>query len=284
MSGLPNVQQNNEQVLNDIHSLQKMEQQFFNTLETNPNLTSEEQKKIIEKMNQLSNMRVNLYRTLNGINNYFGNAVNTSVGSLKQQIIAIGIVESELNKAKKRLQILEEEKNNKIRLVQINDYYSDRYSEHSELMKIVILTLIPIIFFTFLNNKGFLPNSIFFIIVIIITAIGAYYFWKCFISIVMRDNMNYQTYNWSFDPNKISSGSTNTEDPWQTDINLGTCVGNYCCAEGTIYDSKINQCVPKSSTESFVTDSMVNDVLTKSDQNKNGKIEYNLREPMAYNN
>ena len=110
MSGLPNVQENNEQILNDIQSLQQMEQQLFSNLESNPNLTTSQQQQIIEKMNQLSNMRVNLYQTLSGVNNYFENALNTSIGSLKEQVVAIGIVENELDRAKKRLEILEEEK------------------------------------------------------------------------------------------------------------------------------------------------------------------------------
>ena len=62
------------------------------------------------------------------------------------------IVEKELNAAKKRLQLLEEEKNNKIRLVEINTYFSDKYAEHSQLMKIVIFTLVPVIIISFLYN------------------------------------------------------------------------------------------------------------------------------------
>ena len=44
---LPDVQENNEQILNDIQSLQQMEQQLFSGLENNPNLSPDEQKKII---------------------------------------------------------------------------------------------------------------------------------------------------------------------------------------------------------------------------------------------
>jgi hypothetical protein len=40
MPGLPNIKQNNEQILNDIQSLQQMEQELFNSLETNPNLSA----------------------------------------------------------------------------------------------------------------------------------------------------------------------------------------------------------------------------------------------------
>jgi hypothetical protein len=285
MSTLPNVKQNNEQILNDIQSLQKMEQQLFNSLETNPNISNEEQKKMLQKMNQLSNMRINLYKTLSGVNNYFQNALNTSVGSLKQQVSAIGIVESELNIAKKRLQTLEEEKNNKIRLVEINTYYGDKYAEHSELMKVIIFTLIPVIILGFLNARGILPNMVYNILLIIIAFIGAYFFWYRFVSMMSRDNMNYQEYNWQFDASKMpKEGPTTSDDPWLTGVDFGTCIGENCCSSGLIYDSKIDKCVPKTTPQQTAKakESFVNQVLTKM-QPANYKIQYDLREPEAFN-
>jgi len=276
MSELPDIQQNNEQILNDIQSLQQMEQKIFNSLETTPNLSTEEQQKMIEKMNQLSNMRINLYQTLSGVNNFYENAVNTSVGTLKEQAVAIEIVEKELNKAKKRLEILEQERNNKIRLVEINTYFGDKYAEHSQLMKVIIFTLIPVIILAFINNKGFLPNTIYYILLVIISLIGAYFFWRRFTSIIMRDNMNYQEYAWSFNPDSVSTGSSTTTDPWQSDNNYGTCVGDSCCSDGLVYDSNLNQCVPDTK-ESFV-----NSVLTKL-QPDNYKVSYDLREPNPFN-
>jgi len=290
MSELPNVKQNNEQILNDIQSLQQMEQQLFNSLESHPNMPPEQQQKIVQKMNQLSNMRVNLYQTLSGVNNYFENVLNKSVGSLQQQAIAIKIVESELNKAKRRLEILEEEKNNKIRLVEINTYYGDKYAEHAELMKIIIFTLIPIIILGFLNNKGILPKIIFNILLVIISAIGAYFFWKRFASIISRDNMNYQEYDWFFDPDSAPTGSSvigsdpwksETSDPWESNLNIGSCLGDACCSDGLMYDTGINKCVlVKENTSN--TESFVNKILTKQEPG-NYKIVHNLKNPEPFN-
>lgn len=246
MSGLPNIQENNEQILNDIQSLQQMEQQLFSSLESNPNLTTAQQQQIIEKMNQLSNMRVNLYKTLSGVNNYFENALTSSIGSLKEQVVAIDIIESELNRSKKRLELLEEEKNNKIRLVEINSYFGDKYAEHSQLMKIIIFTLIPVIILALLNNKGILPNTVYYILLIIISFIGAYFFWRRFASIIMRDNMNYQEYNWYFNPKSTGSSSTSSTtsiDPWDNGLKWATCIGDACCSSGLTYDANVNQCV-----------------------------------------
>ena len=282
MSELPNVQENNEQILNDIQSLQQMEQQLFSNLESNPNLSTADQQKIIEKMNQLSNMRVNLYQTLSGVNNYFESALNTSIGSLKEQVVAIGIVENELNVAKRRLEVLEEENNNKIRLVEINSYFGDKYAEHSQLMKIVIFTLLPVIILAFLNNKGILPNAIYYGLISIISLIGAYYFWRRMVSIWMRDNMNYQEYAWAFDPNNTTTSSSTTTDPWaSTSTSYGTCVGDACCSNGLVYDTSMNQCVAPT-TESFVTESMINNILTQKQQGKY-KDDINLKQLNPYN-
>uniref|UniRef100_A0A6C0EPK6 Uncharacterized protein n=1 Tax=viral metagenome TaxID=1070528 RepID=A0A6C0EPK6_9ZZZZ len=267
---LPNIEENNEQLLNDIQSLQSMEQELFNSLETNPNLTSQQQQKIVEKINQLSQMRINLYKTLSGVNSYYQNALVTSQGTLQEQSSAIQIVENELNQAKERLRIIEQEKNNKIRLVEINTYYGDKYAEHASLMKIVIFMLVPVIILALLNKKGILPTTIYYGLICIIAVIGGYFFWMRIGSIIMRDNMNYQEYDWMFDPNSAPTGSSNSNDPWfNSSINIGTCVGQQCCSEGQIYDTSLNMCVLDTTTsagtvsESFITETLANQVLTK---------------------
>lgn len=288
MSGEPNTQENNEQILNDIQSLQQMEQQLFNSLETNPSMTPKEQQSIVEKMNQLSNMRINLYQTLSGVNNYYENALNTSVGSLKQQMLAIEVVESELNKAKKRLEILEAEKNNKIRLVEINSYYGDKYEEHSQMMKIVIYTLFPVVILTFLSSRGLLPAMVYRVLIGLIAVVGAYFFWHRFASIITRDNMNYQEYEWHFDPTTAPSvatttSSTSSNDPWMSQTATTTCVGDACCSSGMTYDASMNQCVPASSatSSSAIQESFVQQALTKQ-QPGNYKIAYSMKPPQPY--
>lgn len=280
----PNVAQNNEQILNDIQSLQEMEKTLLNSLEANANtLTSEEQEKIIEKMNRISDMRINLYQTLSGVNNFFQGALSSSIGTLQQQTTAIGIIEDELNQSKKRLEVLENEKLNKIRLVEINDYYGEKYAEHSELMKIIIFTLVPVIILAILNNKGILPEKIYYILLIIVSVIGSVFLWRRFTSIIMRDNMNYQEYNFGFDPNSApSSTSADQTDPWASS-NLGTCIGQNCCSDGQIWDDNLNQCIGASSVvisppdEQASKESFVVESLTKTQPNKY-KHDADLRE------
>ena len=280
MADSQNLSQNNSTILNDIQGLQEMEQQLFITLETNPHLTPEQQTNMITKMNGLSSMRVNLYKTLSGVNNYFKNALETSTGTLKEQTVAIGIVESELNQAKMRLKMLKNNRNDKIRLVEINDYYGEKYSEHAEFMQIVIFTLIPIIILAVLNKKGILPNTIYYILVGIVSIIGAVLGWNKFFSIISRDTMNYQAYDWWFDQASAPPPSTDASgsDPWMAPTSA--CVGAACCSSTETYDASTNLCVSTTATtsknnntsttttESFVTESMIQNVLTKKQQNK----------------
>jgi hypothetical protein len=292
---LPNIAENNLQLLNDIQALQTIEQELFNDLENYSDLTTAQQGKIIQKINSISNMRVNLYQTLGGVNNFFKSALFNSTNTLGEQTKAIEIVERELNKSKKRLELLEAEKNNKIRLVEINNYYGQKYSEHSDLMKNIIYILIPVLLLSVLKNKGILPNNIYYILVIIIAAIGSYFLWTTFMSIINRDSMNYSEYDWYFDANSAPVANPgNGSDPWAggSGSNFGTCIGQDCCPTGLIYDVSLNQCQVKNSAASTsittathtrtigiavptitssikTTESFINDVFTKHAINQN---------------
>jgi len=279
MPDLPNIQ-NNEEILNNIQSLQQIEQQFFTSLETNPNLSRQQQQEILDKINRITTMRLSLYNTLSSINNFFQSSLQNSIGTLQQQLTAIAIVEDELNQSKRRLELLEIEKNNKIRLVQINNYYGDKYAEHSQLMKIVIFTLIPVIIITFLHNKTILPDTIYYILLIIVSFIGAFYFVYRFISIIMRDNMVYDEYDWTFDASQAPKASASSGDPWVTNTNTGICVGEFCCSEGQVYDASLNVCVigtpETTTTTTTTTESFVNNVLTKTQPGKHNMNDVSL--------
>lgn len=299
----PNIDENNSKLLNDIQSLQTMEQQMFNTLETNTTLTSEQQTELISKINQVSSMRVNLYQTLSGLNGYYQNALITSQGTLDDQLSAIQIVENELKQAEQQLNILEEEQNNQIRVVEINTYFGDKYQEHANLMKIVIFTLVPIIILAIINKTGILPNSVYYVLVCIIVAIGAYFFWIRYGSIISRDNMDYQQYDWYFNPDSAPTGSSNSSDPWVNNGTSGSCIGEYCCSTGQTFDASINQCIGDSTidasdnesvtgdtesvtsetatsttpVEGFITEAIANNILTKTSTTN----KYKQRNPFA---
>lgn len=251
-SNQTNFSERNQQILSDIQNLQTIEQGLFNNLENNSStMTPEEQQQLIQKMNEISQMRVNLYKSLTGMNNYFQDALVNSRDTLDEQVVAIGIVEEQLNDAKKRLALVEEEKNNNIRNIEINDYYSEKYSSHTRLMKIIIFMLIPIIILAFLYNAGILPKPIYMTLIVIIALIGFYFIWMTVYSLMKRDNMNYQQYYWNYNPNNQATTTTGSYvDPWESSSSSSVCVGAQCCNQFENYDVSLNKCVPMTNNSS----------------------------------
>lgn len=241
----------NQQVLNNISQLQTQEKNLYSSLD-DATLTTEQKQLIINKINEISVMRMNIYATLKDMYSYYQKNISMSQTTLGQEIQAIDVLENELNEAKRRLNLLDEQKNNKLRLVQINTYYSKRYNAHSNLFKTVVLTCIPVIFLTFLFNRGLLSSSIYGGLTAIVLVIGAVLIGLQLIDMSNRDNMNWDEYNWYFDESSAPSAPTTTSttstssSPWTATTASSTCIGSSCCYEGSTYDESKNMCIPNS--------------------------------------
>jgi len=238
------LQERNKQVLNNISQLQTQEKQLYDSLD-DINLSSDEKQQIIHKINEISQMRMNMYASIKDMYSYYQQNVSVSRDALGQDIAAINILENELNDAKIRMNLLENQKYNKLRSVEINTYYGKRYSAHSHLMKTIIIMCILIIILAVLANRGILPPNLYVFLTGIILIIGIVLIGRQLIDLSNRDNMNWDEYNWYFDkgkaPKDTSDGSSNN-NPWGTPSI--TCIGSACCYEGSIYDDVKNICVP----------------------------------------
>lgn len=238
-----NLQERNQQTLNNITQLQQQEKELYNTLD-DVSLSQEQKQQIITKINEITQMRMNIYSTLNDMLTNYRKDVSSSSDNLSQSVQAIDILEEELNQAKIRLNLLEDQKVNKLRLIEINDYYGKRYDAHSKLMKTVAIITIPIIVLAFFKNV--IPTNIYGFLVGIILVIGLVLIGLQIIDMSNRDNMNWDEYNWYFNKSSAPTdtteyNSTATDDPWS--MPSMTCIGSACCQEGMAYDSEKNVCV-----------------------------------------
>jgi len=247
----------NVQTLTNIQKLQSLEQNLFNSLAagiSNGTLKSTDKDSIINQINQLSQMRSNLYSFLNN------NSVNTlqhlaaSNNLLSQQAQTVLIVENELNDAKNQLTGMQKDKYNKLRMVQINTYYGDRYADHSSMMKSIVIICAVIILITIIFNKGFLPSSLYYIMLIIIIVVSAVILWYKYVMLVSHDRMNYDEYDWGFNPDtapKYDTTDPSGTNPWAPSSYPSlTCVGSTCCNSGMTYDYTNNICVVRNSASS----------------------------------
>jgi hypothetical protein len=257
------VQGTNTQLLDDIQKLQNLEQSLFSKLENERgDMTLDKQLKLIDKINSISDMRINLYTTLNSMNSYYKGAASTSHKVLKSQSEAVLIVERELNATKANLRKLESEQMNKMRMIQINDYYGKMYAERTEFMKTLLIMLIPIVALVALNNKGILPSKVYYGLVSAIALIGSWYLVKIAISMFSRSSLNYDEYDWNFNPGVVdlSDDSGSSENPWESKI-VGGCYGEACCSSGQFYDSDARICkTTPSSKEGFTSSKCISKI------------------------
>lgn len=241
-----NLHEKNEQVLNNILQLQTQEKQLYDSLD-DVTLTSDQKQQIIDKINQISQMRTNMYSGLKDMYSYYQRNVSASRTTLGQSVAAIDILENELNESKLRLNLLEDQKNNKLRLVQINTYYGKRYNAHSKLMKTIVIMCIPLIILAVLANKGILPPNLYVFTSGLVIIVGLVIIGLQIIDLSNRSNMNWDEYNWYFDQENADTSTSTTDttsssNPWGTVST--TCIGSACCYEGSTYDEIKNICIP----------------------------------------
>lgn len=230
-------------ILSDIAGLQTTETQLYDSLDNNA-LSSEQKQQIINKINEISQMRLNMYASMKDMYSFYQQDVSASRTTLGQEISALDIMENQLNESKIRLNQIEDQKYNKLRLVEINTYYGKRYNAHSMLMKTIIIVCIPLIILAVLANAGILPPKLYMFISGLIIVIGAIILGYQILDLSNRDNMNWDEYNWYFNRESAPSDTTTTaaSDPWTTPSL--TCVGEECCINsGLVYDSSLNICV-----------------------------------------
>jgi hypothetical protein len=246
------IQDQSAEIVADIQNLQNIETDLFNTLETgvtNKTLASGQQTNLINQINKVSMMRESLYKSLDSMQQYYRGTVSSVGNVIGHQLNALQVVEYQLNESKKRLKIIEEEKNNKLRLVEINTYYGEKYADHTGIMKTVVFFCIPIIILAVLANANILPHSIYVFLFIIIVVVAVVVIWGKILQAMSHDNMNYNEYVWGKEPPETPLVDTSINawvDPWK---GQGlTCMAQECCDTNYTYvPSPINKCIANAS-------------------------------------
>ena len=264
-NGLERMNSRHTQTLKNIQQLQNMEKELYASLDTSVSgrsVSKSEQTQIINKINELSSMRMNLYLSMKDMYLFLQTNVSDTRNSLVNDLTNIGVVEGELNNAKEQLKLLEKERYDKLRMVEINTYYSDRYQAHTDVMKMIIFTCIPILIIAILSNKGIISESISNIAIAIVASFGVIYIGYSMYDISTRDNMNFNEYSYSQSlgtSDKDTSGE-DYSDVWDKNKKDNSpsapCVGKECCTDGMTFDISSQTCKD-------VTEGMVSSQLTK---------------------
>ena len=166
---------------------------------------------------------------------------------------------------------VDQEKNNNLRQIEINEYYSLKNNAIIEIFKIIIIALIPITILVILTKFAFIPKNIvstfsiiiIFAVIIIIT--------MKILSISSRDPRNFNHFKIPFDANtkeledagKLDSISNLLSKEFHG--NFG-CFDDSCCSKDMKFDNKKKKCILNSNFQS----------LNNHDNDKNKGEKHNI--------
>lgn len=214
---------------------------------------------LMNQIHRLANERAELFKTLLNIYANVQRDVSETRSDLVDQLTVVGVVEQELTNARNNLDALGGAKNNKNRMALINTYYGKRYQAHTGIMKMIIMICVPLLILAIVGKKGFIGENITRPLALIVIIVGGFFLFRRIWDLSSRDNMNYDEYNWDFDPNNVKPtvyqydkeqldksdmGDRISSDLHTLASDLGVeCIGPNCCSKGMSYDHKQNRCV-----------------------------------------
>jgi hypothetical protein len=170
--------------------------------------------------------------------------------ALVDETAVVGVISNELQNANKNLSALQNERYNKTRMAEINDYYSSKYETQSNIMKTIVYFCIPILILGILMKKSIIPQNIALSLIGILTGLVIIVVFLQAVDVMRRDNMVFDEYKFPFDADNVdlSSDSNSDDQPTKTEWGLS-------CA-GTVWDDTTKQCVTpqfqSSNSEGFV--------------------------------
>ena len=285
-----NFLENSQESLQEIAEISKIIQDLYKQLEqtlSNPNITTNESDNIIRNIETLSNVKKIL------VDNYIRTNRNAQQSTIAQEIAynetqqAMKAIQLEIETSKNKIAMLDQEKYNRLRLIEINNYYGLQYKNNKRIILFVIGVSILFLITIILKNKGVISPNVFYYINIVVFVVAIIIFIGLLRNAYMRNNMNYEEYDFPFNygsvvsdyPVSTSSSSSNTNTSGNNYFGV-QCVGSSCCGPNQYFDTSSNTCMNGSSPSSgsgssgSSTDSSSNGILYIVDSCNNSLIPF----------
>ena len=263
-----------------IRDLQNVEQGMYSVLRNSPNISDGEKEQAVSKINELSSRRESLNEQIQSLGEKAKQDLQVDFQTFQQQMRIVEAAERQLNESKIKLKLLNDEKLNKLRLVQINTYYEKRYDALGYMMKYIVIFLLVAVAVGVGMQKGFIPSSIGSIILAIYFGIGIVFFYLYYTDIRNRSNRNFDEYDWKFDRNmsteevdeyNAAEGDEYTGDG--DDDENAECKGEECCSDGMTYDEVEKRCMTEEGMSNALTQNIFSSTSEMIQVNDSGPVE-----------
>ena len=245
-----NVAKTSEGVLKAVRDLAENEQALKGKLEqlSGSDLGQAERVKqqtlIMAELKRNARVRAALLQTLPGMIQTTAAGVANSRGALANQLTVAEIMNHQLKEAEVGLGKVAGTQDNKMRMVEVNTYYSDQYQAQASLMKLIIIVSVAFLLIVILMKKKLIPTSVATTLLVGIVLIGAILIIMRYLNISSRSSMVFDEYEWGADPPAYDPGAERDGD-----FDMGfSCLNGICCGPGTVLQygktlEQPNQCV-----------------------------------------
>jgi len=181
--------------------------------------------------------------------------------ALSQNTLSNNIIQNEIARLNQQRSILENAQAGQQRILNLNDSYRKRYKQYLKMVIAIVVILVIIWVLQVLNTRfeGIIPSYLFDLITVVIASIGLIYCYLVYSDIGRYNPLNYDELNIAPPPNITTSTSGNVAPNSITatsgaDLTASSgCVGEACCATGTVWDPINKNCKVPSQAQAFTT-------------------------------
>ena len=203
------------------------------TVQLNPDIS--QQQKILNNIDRLQQLKISLY---NNISQDYASAQSDLVetrDNLVNDVAMTNILNDEIANVNSTLSNLKNTRDEKVRMAEINNYYSSKYDTQTNIMKTIVYCCIPILILGIMIKKDLMSQTFGMSMIGIIVAILIIVLFFQLVDTMNRDNTVYDEYNWRFDPKNstvTNNGNNSQDQPKMSKKNGIVCIGQECCPPG----------------------------------------------------
>lgn len=206
------LNEKHQQTIKNIQDLQDLEKYMFQNLEKisssdSPNV--QQQQQIITKIQELTNIRKDLFAQLNQMFNSTNAQLIEDRDDLASQMTTLEVVENQLKEMENSLTNIKQEKQDKVRMIEIGNYEFERYQAHKKLLQLISIFVGIFLLLLILIKKEAIPNTIGSGVLSILGIVGLFFIIRQLYNIYSRSSFVWNEYNWqNVPPSQAGSGET----------------------------------------------------------------------------
>ena len=262
-NGISNIQtayeNNSAELLNSVQNLTEYETQLLQNITTlvgadnnstgvgtsdlNDPEINRQIKKHLAEIARIEEIKTSLQKTLTTTYKLTQEQIDAVRPVVASSHIANQVMAEALNVKLKQLGEQIDLHNNSERMIGVNDYYARRYEAHSSVMKKIVLFCGIIILIIFLMKIGFITDGISSVLIIATLAIGLVIVGKEVWDISRRNNIDFDKYNYPFNPDNIPAKATSNVIDNKTDETYGRQWVTNICSDITKTASKVENSI-----------------------------------------